>query len=247
MVRMLDPSYRPAYLLAGVRDIIAEAEVVVAKMTTAIDFPQIAGSLPLAEGDARAVRAGDQAARAGGRAERGPGPRRSRLPEGVRVHRVPRCGRDDRAARRSHGAPAGGTPPSSSPGAMRSPRRWRSSPASRWSRTPPRRSSTRSARWTSSLPSTTRGSSGSPRASACGPSARARSSSAAAIPARPSTSCSTGEVTLEAEDRTVVEHVRRRRLLRRDRAPHGQPRSTSAVVHRDAQLAEIGRANSRRW
>jgi len=52
MVRMLDPSYRQAYLLAGVRDIIAEAEVVVAKMTTAIDFPQIAGSLPLAAGDA---------------------------------------------------------------------------------------------------------------------------------------------------------------------------------------------------
>src|SRR5215470_7361942 len=52
MVRMLDPRYRAAYLLAGVRDIIAEAEVVVAKMTTAIDFPQIAGSLPLAAGDA---------------------------------------------------------------------------------------------------------------------------------------------------------------------------------------------------
>jgi trk system potassium uptake protein TrkA len=52
MVRMLDPSYRQAYVLAGVRDIIAEAEVVVAKMTTAIDFPQIAGSLPLAAGDA---------------------------------------------------------------------------------------------------------------------------------------------------------------------------------------------------
>ncbi|HET9037478.1 MAG TPA: cyclic nucleotide-binding domain-containing protein [Myxococcaceae bacterium] len=52
MVRMLDPSYRQAYLLAGVRDLIAEAEVVVAKMATAIDFPQIAGSLPLAAGDA---------------------------------------------------------------------------------------------------------------------------------------------------------------------------------------------------
>jgi len=52
MVRMLDASYRAAYLLAGVRDIIAEAEVVVAKMTTAIDFPQIAGALPLAAGDA---------------------------------------------------------------------------------------------------------------------------------------------------------------------------------------------------
>jgi trk system potassium uptake protein TrkA len=52
MVRMLDTAYRPAYLLAGVRDIIAEAEVVVAKMATAVDFPQIAGSLPLAAGDA---------------------------------------------------------------------------------------------------------------------------------------------------------------------------------------------------
>ncbi|HTS81013.1 MAG TPA: cyclic nucleotide-binding domain-containing protein [Myxococcaceae bacterium] len=52
MVRMLDTSYRQAYLLAGVRDIIAEAEVVVAKMTTAIDFPLIAGALPLAAGDA---------------------------------------------------------------------------------------------------------------------------------------------------------------------------------------------------
>jgi trk system potassium uptake protein TrkA len=52
MVRMLDDSYRAAYLLAGVRDLIAEAEVVVSKMATAIDFPLIAGSLPLAAGDA---------------------------------------------------------------------------------------------------------------------------------------------------------------------------------------------------
>ena len=52
MVRMLDTSYREAYRLAGVRDMVAEAEVVVAKMTTAIDFPQVAGSLPLAAGDA---------------------------------------------------------------------------------------------------------------------------------------------------------------------------------------------------
>jgi trk system potassium uptake protein TrkA len=51
MVRMLDTSYREAYRLAGVRDLVAEAEVVVAKMSTAIDFPQVAGSLPLASGD----------------------------------------------------------------------------------------------------------------------------------------------------------------------------------------------------
>lgn len=52
MARLLDPSYRQAYFLSGVRDIIAEADVVVAKMTTAIEFPQLAGSLPLAQGDA---------------------------------------------------------------------------------------------------------------------------------------------------------------------------------------------------
>jgi trk system potassium uptake protein TrkA len=51
MVRMLDTSYREAYRLAGVKDLVAEAEVVVAKMSTAIDFPQVAGSLPLASGD----------------------------------------------------------------------------------------------------------------------------------------------------------------------------------------------------
>jgi len=52
MVRMLDDAYRPAYLLAGVRDLIAEAEVVVTKMVTAIDFPQLSASLPLAGGAA---------------------------------------------------------------------------------------------------------------------------------------------------------------------------------------------------
>jgi trk system potassium uptake protein TrkA len=52
MVRMLDSRYRDAYRLAGVRELVEEAEVVVAKMTTAIDFPQVAGSLPLAAGDA---------------------------------------------------------------------------------------------------------------------------------------------------------------------------------------------------
>jgi trk system potassium uptake protein TrkA len=52
MVRMLDSRYREAYRLAGVSELVEEAEVVVAKMTTAIDFPQVAGSLPLAAGDA---------------------------------------------------------------------------------------------------------------------------------------------------------------------------------------------------
>jgi trk system potassium uptake protein TrkA len=51
MVRMLDASYREAYRLAGVKELVAEADVVVAKMTTAIDFPEVAGSLPLAGGD----------------------------------------------------------------------------------------------------------------------------------------------------------------------------------------------------
>lgn len=52
MIRMLDASYRRAYELVGARDIVAEADVVVSKMATAIDFPQIDGSLPLAAGNA---------------------------------------------------------------------------------------------------------------------------------------------------------------------------------------------------
>ncbi|AKU90702.1 NAD-binding protein [Vulgatibacter incomptus] len=51
MVRMLDDSYREAFILAGVRDVIAEAQLVVAKMTTAIEFPQLGGSLPLVGGE----------------------------------------------------------------------------------------------------------------------------------------------------------------------------------------------------
>ena len=51
MVRMLDTSYQRAYALSGVRDVVAEADVVVSKMTTAVDFPQIEGSLPLAGGN----------------------------------------------------------------------------------------------------------------------------------------------------------------------------------------------------
>ncbi|OJH42236.1 NAD-binding protein [Cystobacter ferrugineus] len=52
MVRMLDSRYREAYRLSGVGELVEEAEVVVTKMATAIDFPQVAGSLPLAAGDA---------------------------------------------------------------------------------------------------------------------------------------------------------------------------------------------------
>ncbi|MBI3182108.1 MAG: cyclic nucleotide-binding domain-containing protein [Myxococcales bacterium] len=52
MVRMLDDSYRQPYRLAGVRDVVAEAQVVVGKIATAIEFPEVAGSLPLARGDA---------------------------------------------------------------------------------------------------------------------------------------------------------------------------------------------------
>ncbi|MFY0581765.1 cyclic nucleotide-binding domain-containing protein [Cystobacter fuscus] len=52
MVRMLDSRYREPYRLAGVGELVEEAEVVVTKMATAIDFPQVAGSLPLAAGDA---------------------------------------------------------------------------------------------------------------------------------------------------------------------------------------------------
>lgn len=51
MVRMLDDSYADAYRLAGVREIIAEADVVVTKMATAIEFPQVVGSMPLGLGE----------------------------------------------------------------------------------------------------------------------------------------------------------------------------------------------------
>ena len=48
MVRMLDENFRAAYRMAGVRDLVPEAEVVVSKMATAIEFPQVLASLPLA-------------------------------------------------------------------------------------------------------------------------------------------------------------------------------------------------------
>lgn len=52
MVRMLDTSFRDAYRLAAVRDVIAEAEVVVSRIVTEIQFPEVGGTLPLARGDA---------------------------------------------------------------------------------------------------------------------------------------------------------------------------------------------------
>ncbi|MCK6548917.1 cyclic nucleotide-binding domain-containing protein [Myxococcota bacterium] len=52
MVRMFESSYEQAYRLAGVRDLIAEADVVMAKMALAIEFPDVVGSLPLGRGDA---------------------------------------------------------------------------------------------------------------------------------------------------------------------------------------------------
>jgi trk system potassium uptake protein TrkA len=50
-----------------------------------------------------------------------------------------------------------------------------------------------------------------------------------------------GEVRLETEDRAVVEHVRPGGFFGEVAILTGQPRSTNAVVHQDAQLAEIGR------
>lgn len=51
MVRMLDERYRNAYRLGGVRDIIAEAEIVVSKIATAVEFPQLLEALPLSGSD----------------------------------------------------------------------------------------------------------------------------------------------------------------------------------------------------
>lgn len=52
MVRMLDSAYAEAYRLAGVRQVIPEAELVVSRISTSIHFPQVTGSLPLPTGDA---------------------------------------------------------------------------------------------------------------------------------------------------------------------------------------------------
>lgn len=51
MVRMLDERYRNAYRMAGVRNVVAEAEIVVSNMASAIEFPQVLSSLPLAGSD----------------------------------------------------------------------------------------------------------------------------------------------------------------------------------------------------
>lgn len=51
MVRMLDDRYRDAYRLAGARELIAEADVVVSKIVTSIEFPDVGGIIPLPAGD----------------------------------------------------------------------------------------------------------------------------------------------------------------------------------------------------
>lgn len=48
MVRMLEEQYRTAYRIAGVREVISEADVVVARMSAAVEFPQVAGIMPIA-------------------------------------------------------------------------------------------------------------------------------------------------------------------------------------------------------
>ncbi len=50
MVRMLDPACRNAYRAAGVRDVIAEADIVVGSIVTAMDFPEVEGSMLLGDG-----------------------------------------------------------------------------------------------------------------------------------------------------------------------------------------------------
>lgn len=55
MVRMLDGSFRRAYRLAGIRDVIDEAEIVVGKISTAIELPLVIDALPLPRGDAHLV------------------------------------------------------------------------------------------------------------------------------------------------------------------------------------------------
>lgn len=52
MARVFDKAFVEAYRLAGIRDVIAEAEVVVGRITTSIDFPQVQGTLPIGRGEA---------------------------------------------------------------------------------------------------------------------------------------------------------------------------------------------------
>lgn len=51
MVRMLDGTYEAAYRLAGAREIIAEADVVVSKLVSTIEFPDVGGIIPLSNGE----------------------------------------------------------------------------------------------------------------------------------------------------------------------------------------------------
>ena len=240
MVRMLDPRYRAAYLLAGVRDIIAEAEVVVAKMTTAIDFPQIAGSLPLAAGDAvlfevvmkpRAVAAGKTVAQIRGDPEF---PKecvfigfldaegKIALPDGATALRpgntailVTRRDALARAVEVLTREPVVHDPATQVVDALRQVDFLAPLDTAEMERI------------------------------AQGIVVRAERAGEVLFrrgdPGETFYIVLSGEVTLEAEDRTVVEHVRPGGFFGEVAILTGQPRSTSAVIHRDAQLAQIGR------
>ncbi|HWV38322.1 MAG TPA: NAD-binding protein [Vulgatibacter sp.] len=51
LARMSDASCRDAYRLAGVQEVISEADLLVSEITKAIDFPELGGSLSLASGE----------------------------------------------------------------------------------------------------------------------------------------------------------------------------------------------------
>jgi len=240
MVRMLDPRYRSAYLLAGVRDIIAEAEVVVAKMTTAIDFPQIAGSLPLAAGDAvlfevvvkpRAVAAGKTVAQVRGDPDF---PKecvfigfldaegKIALPDGSSTLRpgltailVTRRDALARAVEVITREPVVQDPATQVVDALRK------------------------VDFLAPLDDT--------EIERIAQQIVVRTERTGGVLFRRGDPGETfyivlsGEVTLETEDRTVVEHVREGGFFGEIALLTGQPRSTNAVVHRDVQLAEIGR------
>ena len=240
MVRMLDPQYRSAYLLAGVRDIIAEAEVVVAKMTTAIDFPQIAGSLPLAAGDAvlfevvvkpRALAAGRTVAQVRGDPEF---PKecvfigfldaegKIALPDGASTlrpgHTAILVTRRDALARAVEvltREPVVQDPATQVVDALRQVDFLAPLDDAEIERIA-RQVVVRTERTGEML--FRRGD-----------------------PGETFYIVLSGEVTLETEDRTVVEHVREGGFFGEIALLTGQPRSTNAVVHRDVQLAEIGR------
>jgi len=240
MVRMLDQRYRSAYLLAGVRDIIAEAEVVVAKMTTAIDFPQIAGSLPLAAGDAvlfevvvkpRAVAAGKTVAQIRADPEF---PKecvfigfldaegKIALPDGSSILRpgntailVTRRDALARAVEVLTREPVVEDPATQVVDALR-------------------RVDFLAPLDDSEMERIAQG-------------IVVRTERAGEVLFRRGDPGETfyivlsGEVTLETEDRAVVEHVRPGGFFGEIAILTGQPRSTNAVVHADAQLAQIGR------